>query len=93
MKAGHTGKENMKPSPELHEYASLAPEGENSKEETLVCLFSPYPVEWDGFVTVLAAVEENVSCSFQDLQDELGVSGTQSNILGCLPETPARTHV
>lgn len=58
-----------------------------------MCLFSPYPVERDGFVTVLAAVEEDVSCSFQDLQDELGVSGTQGNILGCLPDTSRDTRV
>lgn len=47
-----------------------------------------YPVERDGFVSVLAAVEENVSCSFQNLQQEAGFLGAQSNVLSCLAVAP-----
>lgn len=47
-------------------------------------LSRPYPVEGDSLVPVPAAVEENVSCSFQKLQDEASVSCTQSNILSYL---------
>lgn len=47
-----------------------------------------YPVERDGLVSVLAAVEENVSCSFQNLQQEAGFLGAQSNVLSCLTVAP-----
>lgn len=47
-----------------------------------------YPVERDGLVSVLAAVEENVSCSFQNLQQEAGFLGAQSNVLSCLMVAP-----
>lgn len=39
---------------------------------------------------VLAAVEENVSCSFQKLQDEPGFSCTQSDILSYLTVTATK---
>lgn len=47
-----------------------------------------YPVERDGLVSVLAAVEENVSCSFQNLQQEAAFLGAQSNVLSCLTVAP-----
>lgn len=56
----------------------------------LSVLFRLYPVEGDSLVLVLGAVEENVSCSFQKLQDETGVSCTQSDILSYLIMTSTK---
>lgn len=39
-------------------------------------------------MSVLAAVEENVSCSFQNLQQEAAFLGAQSNVLSCLTVAP-----
>ena len=35
-----------------------------------------YPVEGGSLIPAVAAVEENVSCSFQKLEDESSVSGS-----------------
>ena len=41
-----------------------------------VVLSRTYPVEGGSLIPAVAAVEENVSCSFQKLEDESGVSGS-----------------
>lgn len=64
----------------------------NERYFEILVLFRLYPVESDSLLSVLAAVEENVSCSFQKLQDERGVSCIQSHILGYLTMTPVKTQ-
>lgn len=43
-------------------------------------------------MSVLAAVEENVSGSFHDLQQEAAFFGAQSNVLSRLRVAPKETH-
>lgn len=51
------------------------------------CFGGAYPVVHDSLVSVLATVEEDITGSFQKLQDELGVSSAQSDILSHLTTT------
>lgn len=57
------------------------------RSHSVYICFIFYPVEGDSLVPVLAAVEKNVPCSFQELQDDPGFACSQSNILRYLAMT------